>query len=103
MRPTTEEEEAWWPPTLVPSGFGRTLLAWWTISALSQRTFFWIDSRVAIGASAMSSYLTAGRRDGPEARPDAAPQRAGGGGGASGSETMRYRKTPLRVSDGCGR
>src|SRR5260370_10489044 len=69
MSPATDEDEAWWPPTLVPSGFGRVLLAWWTMSALSQRTRFWIDSSVAMGASAMSSYLTAGRRDGPAAVP----------------------------------
>src|SRR5260370_1420921 len=66
MSPASDEAEVWWPPTLVPSGFGRVLLAWWTMSALSQSTRFWIDSSVAMGASAMSSYLTAGRQDGPE-------------------------------------
>src|SRR5260370_14925673 len=69
MSPATDEEEAWWPHTLVPSGFGRVLLAWWTMSALSQSTRFWIDSSVAMGTSAMSSYLTAGRQDGPEDGP----------------------------------
>ena len=60
MSPATDEDEAWWPPTLVPSGFGRVLLAWWTMSALSQRTRFIDRLSVAMGASAMSSYLAGG-------------------------------------------
>src|SRR5581483_11698220 len=55
MSPTTEDDEAWCPPTLVPSGFGRTLLAWWTMSAESHSTRFWMDSSVATEASAMPS------------------------------------------------
>src|ERR1700687_1966492 len=98
MSPATDEDEAWWPPTLVPSGFGRALLAWWTMSALSQRTRFWIDSSVAMGASAMSSYLTAGRRDGP----GAAPRHRGGGGGAFGSAARGWVDTALQVSAGGG-
>src|SRR5215218_1272858 len=36
MMETTEAEEAWCPPTLRPSRFGRMLLAWWIIHADSQ-------------------------------------------------------------------
>jgi hypothetical protein len=31
MIDTIEAEEAWCPPTLIPSGLGRMWLAWWII------------------------------------------------------------------------
>src|SRR5258708_39430126 len=99
MSPATDEDEAWWPPTLVPSGFGRVLLAWWTMSALSQSTRFWIDSSVAMGASAMSSYLTAGRQDGPEDWPGRSARGRRGrrlplGGDAVAEEAAQRQRRP---------
>src|SRR5215212_9239812 len=43
----TEAEDAWCPPTLLLSGLGRTLLAWWMIWVESQSRRRSIDSRVA--------------------------------------------------------
>src|SRR5262245_24544853 len=51
MRLTTEAEDAWCPPILIPSGFGRSAFAWCTIHALSQRTRRWIEPRKARSAS----------------------------------------------------
>src|SRR5260370_21982444 len=100
MSPTTDEDEAWWPPTLVPSGFGRVLLAWWTMSVLSQSTRFWIDSSVAMGTSAMSSYLTAGRQDGPEDGPGRSARGRRGRrlrlGDGAGAEQAAHGQPPLR-------
>ena len=44
---TTEADDAWCPPTLLLSGLGRTLLAWWMIWVESQSRRRSIDSRVA--------------------------------------------------------
>ena len=43
----TEADDAWCPPTLLLSGLGRTLLAWWMIWVESQSRRRSIDSRVA--------------------------------------------------------
>ena len=42
---TSEAQEAWWPPTLSPLGFGRTRFAWWMIEVDSQSTFSAISWR----------------------------------------------------------
>jgi len=49
-----DAEEAWWPPTFAPSGFGRRTLAWWIIHVASQRTRRWMLSRSARSAAAIS-------------------------------------------------
>ncbi len=38
MIDTTDADDAWWPPTLSPSTFGRTAFASWIIRAASHRT-----------------------------------------------------------------
>jgi len=49
-RLTTDADEAWWPPTFVPSAFGR-VFAQWTIHVASHSTFRWILSRIASSAA----------------------------------------------------
>src|SRR5260370_38409585 len=73
------------------------------MSALSQSTRFWIDSSVAMGASAMSSYLTAGRQDGPEDGPGRSARgrrerrlRLGGGAVAEEGAPRQPRPRHLR-------
>src|SRR5205809_1813484 len=69
MRLTTEDDEGWWPPILVPSGFGR-VLAWWTESAASQSTRRWMlsstarsarGSEEAIGSITLAHYADSGK------------------------------------------
>jgi hypothetical protein len=47
MSETIDALDAWWPPTLIPDGFGRTRLAWWTIAVASHSTRRWTASRSA--------------------------------------------------------
>src|SRR3954451_23359040 len=44
---TIDALEAWWPPTLIPLGFGRTRLAWWTMAVASHSTRRWTASRTS--------------------------------------------------------
>src|SRR5712691_621031 len=69
MRLTTEDDDGWCPPILVPSGFGR-VLAWWTDSAASQSTRRWmLSSRFrsargspdAIGSITLAHYADSGK------------------------------------------
>src|SRR3954454_19601714 len=48
----TEDEDAWWPPILEPSRFGRIWFAWWIMLVASQSTRRWIDSRAASSSAA---------------------------------------------------
>src|SRR3970040_3186271 len=56
MRLTTDEDEAWWPPTLVPSGLGR-VLAWWTASVASHSRRRWMLSSTARSARGLSEAI----------------------------------------------
>ena len=52
MIAASEADEAWWPPTLMPSTFGRIWLAWWIVQLASQSA---LRSRSAITASELLS------------------------------------------------
>ena len=41
----SEAEEAWCPPTFMPSSFGRMWLALWIVHEASQRIFFSSSAR----------------------------------------------------------
>ncbi len=63
MMAVTEAQEAWWPPTLVPSGFGRMWLAWWIIhdaSHSSLRSMAAIASSSPAGPIGLISFMAAG-------------------------------------------
>jgi pimeloyl-ACP methyl ester carboxylesterase len=64
MSETIDALEAWWPPTLIPLGFSRTRLAWWTIAVASHRTRRWTASRTSrstSGAWARASAVVTAR------------------------------------------
>src|SRR4051812_39055554 len=48
--------DAWWPPTLRPERFGRTLLAWWIMDVASHRTRRSMDPRTSSRAPAAPSW-----------------------------------------------
>ena len=39
MIDTIDADEAWWPPTFIPGGLGRTRLAWWMIAVDTHSTW----------------------------------------------------------------
>jgi hypothetical protein len=47
MIDTIDADDAWWPPTFKPEGFGRTRFAWWMIALDSQSTRLSISRRVS--------------------------------------------------------
>src|SRR3954447_22061369 len=56
---TSDALDAWWPPTLTPSGLGRSWFAASTILVASQSTRCWISSNVARSAAGCMGPIVA--------------------------------------------
>src|SRR3954452_15424076 len=64
---TREALDAWWPPTLSPSGLGRTRLAWCTMAVASHSTRCSTARRTSVGTRSRSPVMAAPF---PNPRPD---------------------------------